>query len=261
MKGKGGKLGHVPVNDQLLSMIKIYRLSLNKLPLPEEGELEPVFISVKTKQALTARQLFSDVKKVGKLASLKFKNDPNKKQKLASLSPHWLRHLSASHQDLVGISGTMIQSNHRHGSYATTQIYLHAPDEMRAREMQKMHIAINPKLYSKQEEKINTNTQIQLSLVGSSLGGVDSLTRLLAAIENNVLVDFKWSRVGELIEISDIINKYEKIKNFKQPLNIAYQLASLIGGEQLKYLKIAMLREADIRLFACEINIQYKKGS
>lgn len=245
VKGKGGKLGHVPVNDQLLSMIKIYRLSLNKMPLPEEGELEPVFMSVKTKQALTTRQLFSDVKKVGKLASAKFKRDPNKRQKLASLSPHWLRHLSASHQDLVGISGTMIQANHRHGSYATTQIYLHAPDEIRAREMQKMHMAINPKLYPKQEAKANNKTQIQLSLVGSSLGGIDSLTRLLAAIENNVLIDFNWSRVGELVEMSDIISKYEKIKNFKQPLNISYTLDSVIEGERLKYLKTAIYRSGN----------------
>jgi len=256
VKGKGGKLGHVPVNDQLLSMIKIYRLSLNKLPLPEEGELEPVFISVKTKQALTTRQLFSDVKKIGKLAAGKFKLDPNKKQKLASLSPHWLRHLSASHQDLVGISGTMIQANHRHSSYATTQIYLHAPDDIRAREMQKMHMVISPKLYPKQEPKTNSNTQIRLSLVGSALGGVDSLTRLLAAIENNVLVDFKWSRVGELTEISDIINKYEKIKNFKQPLNISYELESVVDGDNLKYLNTAILKEAEIRLFKCTIDLK-----
>ena len=261
VKGKGGKLGHVPVNDQLLSMIKIYRLSLNKLPLPEEGELEPVFISVKTKQALTTRQLFSDVKKIGKLASCKFKRDPNKKQKLASLSPHWLRHLSASHQDLVGISGTMIQANHRHESYATTQIYLHAPDEMRAQEMQKMYMTINPKLYSKQADNSNSKTKIQLSLVGSSLGGVDSLTRLIAAIENNILIDFKWSRVGELIEISDIINKYEKIKNFKQPLEVSYELDSLIEGEKLKYLKHAILREAEIRLFNCELQIYFYENS
>lgn len=261
VKGKGGKLGHVPVNDQLLSIIKIYRLYRGKTPLPEEGELDPVFISVKTKQAMTARQLFADVKKIGKLASLKFKRDPSKRQKLASLSPHWLRHLSASHQDLVGISGTMIQANHRHESFTTTQIYLHAPDELRAQEMQKMHMAINPKLYPQKAINTNSQTIIQLSLVGSSLGGVDSLTRLLAAIENNILIDFKWSRVDELTTMSAIINKYEKIKNFKQPLNISYQVASLVESEHLTYLKTAILRETDIRLFHCKINIQHKKGS
>ncbi len=253
VKGKGGKLGHVPVNDQLLSIIKIYRLSLNKIPLPEEDELEPVFVSNKTKHALTTRQLFSDVKRIGKLASLQFKKNPTKRKKLESLSPHWLRHLSASHQDLVGISGTMIQANHRHESYATTQIYLHAPDEMRAQSMNKMHMTIHPKLYPKKDASCNSKTKIQLSLVGNSLGGVDSLIRLIAAIENNVLSDFTWSRVGELTEIADIINSYEISKSFKKPLEISYELENLLEGEKLKYLKNAILREAEIRLFNCDL--------
>jgi chemotaxis response regulator CheB len=128
------------------------------------------------------RQLFSNVKDVGKLAAKKFKRNPQKRQKLESLSPHWLRHLSASHQDLVGISGIMIQANHRHESYSTTQIYLHVPDVLRAEEMQKLHMIINPKLYSKKETVFTA--KIQLSLIGGSLGGTDSLTRLITAIEN-----------------------------------------------------------------------------
>ena len=257
VKGKGGKLGHVPVNSQLLSMIKIYRLSLNKVPLPAEDDPEAVLISDKTKKPLSIRQLFSNVKLIGKLAADKFKSTPNKRQKLESLSPHWLRHLSASHQDLVGISGTMIQANHRHESYATTQIYLHAPDALRAEEMQKLHMVINPKLYPKEEAILNT--KIQLSLIGSSLVGVDSLIRLIGAIENNLLIDFKWSRVGELIEISDIINKYEKIKNFKLPLEILYELKRSINSDQLKYLKTAILREAEIRLFNCDLAFDCQK--
>lgn len=103
--------------------------------------------------------------------------------------------------------------------------------------MQKMHIAINPKIYEQKYVNSHRDTIIELSLVGSSLGGVDSLTRLLAAIENNILIDFKWTKVGELTENSAIINKYEKIKNFKQPLNISYQVASLVEGEHLTHLK------------------------
>jgi hypothetical protein len=259
VRGKGGKLGHVPVNDQLLSIIKIYRLSLNKLPLPEEDDLEPVLAITKTNKPLSVRQLFSNVKDIGKLAAKKFKRNPQKKQKLESLSPHWLRHLSASHQDLVGISGTMIQANHRHESYSTTQIYLHAPDALRAQEMQKLHMFINPKLYPKKEATFNT--KIQLLLVGNSLGGSDSLTRLIGAIENNVLSDFEWSRVGELIEMSDIINEHEKIKSFKRPLEILYEFEGSIDGDKLKYLKTAIQREADIRLFNCDLKIAvYEKS-
>ena len=149
----------------------------------------------------------------------------------------------------------MIQANHRHESYSTTQIYLHAPDALRAQEMQKLHMVINPKLYPKKEAF--STTTIQLLLVGGSLGGTDSLARFIGAIENNILSDFAWNRVGELIEISNIINKYEKLKNFKLPLEILYELAGKIDGDQLKYLKTAILREADIRLFDCKIEIRY----
>ena len=259
VKGKGGKLGHVPVNDQLLSIVKIYRLSFNKIPLPEEDDPEAVLISDKTKKPLSVRQLFSNVKEIGKLAAKKFKQNPQKRQKLESLSPHWLRHLSASHQDLVGISGTMIQANHRHESYSTTQVYLHAPDAFRAKEMQKLHMVINPKLYPKKTATFNT--KITLSLVGGSLGGTDSLTRLITAIENNVLVDFNWSRTGELIDNGDIINKYEKVKIFKQPLELSYHIEGCIDGEKLEYLKTVIAREAEIRLFDCGLKVDYGKTS
>ncbi len=142
--------------------------------------------------------------------------------------------------------------------HPTTQIYLHAPDALRAQEMQKLHMVINPKLYPKKEATFNT--KIQLSLVGGSLGGADSLTRLITAIENNIFSNFEWSRVGELVETTDIINKYEKIKSFKKPLEISYELSGLVEGEKLKYLKIAILREAEIRLFNCDLQIEcYEK--
>ncbi|MGI9214340.1 MAG: hypothetical protein ACR2HS_01335 [Gammaproteobacteria bacterium] len=208
----------------------------------------------KTNKPLSVRQLFSNVKDIGKLAAKKFKRNPTKRQKLESLSPHWLRHLSASHQDLVGISGTMIQANHRHESYSTTQIYLHAPDELRAQEMQKLHMFINSKLYPKKEATFNT--KIQLLLVGNSLSGSDSLTRLIGAIENNVLVDFKWSRVGKLTETADLINKYKEIKNFKLPLEICYKLDGALDNAKLTDLKTSILKEAEIRLFTCKIKVQ-----
>jgi len=97
--------------------------------------------------------------------------------------------------------------------------------------------------------------------VGGSLGGVDSLTRLIDSIEKNILVDFNWSRVGGLTEMSSIINRYEEIKSFKQPLEISYELDSLVEGERLKYLKTAILREAEIRLFNCDLQVNYEKTS
>jgi hypothetical protein len=247
VEGKGGKLGHVPVNNQLLSIIKIYRLSQNMLPLPQANEQEPIFISQKTKQALGTRQLFRDVKEIGKLAARKFKDNIVKKQKLERLSPHWLRHLSASHQDLAGISGTIIQSNHRHNSFATTQIYLHAPDELRYREMQKIYMKISPKLY--QEKSEPDVTRMKVTLTPSSLSNLDSFKRLVDAIENNLLSEYDYERDQPL---DYIINHYETIKQFKQSFSLVYYVKDL-SAEGVAYLKKAIAREAEIRLFECAI--------
>ena len=74
-----------------------------------------------------------------------------------------------------------------------------------------------------------------------------------------MLSDFTWSRIGELTETADIISKYEQVNVLKQPLTILYQLNGKIEGEHLKFLKTAILREAEIRLFNCSLNIQYKE--
>lgn len=260
VQGKGGKLGHVPVNEQLLSIIKIYRLSLNKISFPEEGELEPIFTRAKTNRPLSVRQLFTNVKEIGIQAAQKFNDNLSKKQKLEKLSPHWLRHLSASHQDLAGISSTMIQANHRHGSYSTTQIYLHAPDELRHQAMDKLQIKITPSLYDNKIKPITKDIIIRLELIGNSIVGVDSLIRLISSIENNILIEFKWMRVGELLETLDIVNRYQEIKDFKLPIEICYRLESALEIKKLSEVKTAILKEAEIRLFKCTISIQSIKA-
>ncbi len=111
---------------------------------------------------------------MGIQAAEKFKQNPLKKQKLEQLSPHWLRHLSASHQDLAGISGTMIQANHRHSAFSSTQIYLHAPDAMCSQSINKLRMNINFPLTVGKIETSGSNTLIRLGLAGNSLGGVDS---------------------------------------------------------------------------------------
>jgi len=97
VKGKGDKLAHIPVHDQLLSFVKIYRIHLGKNPLPEVDDVNGLLISKSTKKPLSIRQLFTLVKDIGKVAAQKVVDNPPKQQKLLRLSPHWLRHLLASH--------------------------------------------------------------------------------------------------------------------------------------------------------------------
>lgn len=248
VRGKGDKLGHIPVNDQLLSMVKIYRLHLNKSPLPLTNEAEHLIVSRKTKKPLGNRQLFGLVKEIGKMAANTFKDQSDKAKKLESLSPHWLRHLSASHQDKAGISGTMIQANHRHGSFATTQIYLHTEDSRRFSEMQKVRMDIEPKMIIRKKE--NAKIEMKISLIGGPLSEELGLERFIYAVENHILNDAPWSRKETL---PNLIQHYRKIKVFKDPLEIVYWLDGDIDQDRQVYMRRSIVREAEIRLFECRL--------
>ena len=65
-----------------------------------------------------------------------------KVRKLKKFSAHWLRHLSASMQDRVGIKFTHIKANHRHESGETTRRYVHAIDADRHQDMQKLSLRV-----------------------------------------------------------------------------------------------------------------------
>ena len=252
--GKGDKLGHVPVNEQLLAMVKIYRIYLNKKPLPEAHEEERLLISKKTERPLGIRRLSAMVKAIGKLAAQEFNDDLTKKKKLMSLSPHWLRHLSASHQDRAGISGTVIQANHRHSSFNTTQMYLHAEDNLRSNEMEKIKMDLQMRAIAL---KVPIEpTIINLELIGGALSEVEGLQRFMAAIENNILEEFGWSKHAT---DEQLIARYKKTRILKTPLKISYLLNTRLAAYELEQLKRAIIREAEIRLFSC--TILFKKST
>ncbi len=117
--------------------------------------------------------------------------------------------------------------------------------------MQKLQLAIMPKLYSKEER--STGVSMKLSLVSGNLCGMMGLERLIANIETNILAVLNWSRVEEL---ASIIKRYKIVKQFKQLLEILYNIVGNIESEMLKHLKTAILREAEIRLFNCNLEIK-----
>jgi site-specific recombinase XerD len=248
--GKGDKLGHVPVNEQLLSMVKIYRIYLNKKPLPEAHENERLLISKKTKRPLGIRRLSTMVKAIGILAAQEFNDNLTKKKKLMNLSPHWLRHLSASHQDRAGISGTVIQANHRHSSFNTTQIYLHAEDNFRSNEMEKIKMDLQMRPITLAKAEIEPMV-INLELIGGAFSEAEGLQRFMTAIENNILEKFGWSKHATN---EQLIAKYKKTMILKTPLKISYLLNTKLEQYELEQLKRAIMREAEIRLFNCMIS-------
>jgi site-specific recombinase XerD len=142
--GKGDKLAKIPVNNELLRIIISYRAFLNKSPLPTTDDTSPLIVSLDRKNAITARQMNKLLKKLAIQAANKFIYQPEKKKKLKKFSAHWLRHLSASMQDHVGISFKHVRSNLRHENDDTTRLYVHAIDEERHCDMQKLKLRILP---------------------------------------------------------------------------------------------------------------------
>ncbi len=142
VKGKGSKEGKIPVNSELLTAIIRYRQHCNLLDLPTNGEDLPIIYSERTKRGVTVKSMYLQIKVLGVRAAKIFKDQPDKAGKLCKLSPHWLRHFSATQQDRCGIKFKHIQENHRHSHGSTTQHYIHAIDQDRHIDMQKLSMLI-----------------------------------------------------------------------------------------------------------------------
>lgn len=139
VRGKGDRLGKIPINTQLLHGIMSYRHALGCTPLPESGDMNPLIPGLGDKnKPLTVRQMSNLLKALAIKAADTFEKGTASHEKLKKFSPHWLRHLSASQQDLAGISFTNIKSNLRHQSEQTTRLYVHAYDDERHRDMEKL---------------------------------------------------------------------------------------------------------------------------
>lgn len=140
--GKGDKLARIPVNDELLRAMIQYRAHLNKAPYPTADEAKPLIASFTTGDAITPRQINKLLKKLAFETARRYTNEPEKSNKLKKFSAHWLRHLSATMQDKAGISFKHIRANHRHENDETTRHYVHAIDQDRHDDMQKLILKI-----------------------------------------------------------------------------------------------------------------------
>ena len=248
VKGKGGKLAHIPVHDQLLSFVKIYRIHLGKNPLPEVDDTDGLLISKYSKKPLGIRLIFSLVKNVGKIAAQYFDGSPIKQQKLLRLSPHWLRHLLASHLDKAAVPAIMIQSILRHSSLDITNIYMHAEELLKHQEIQKLAMRVSPKL--QQVDSENSSIALTVSLTKGSVCNELSLLKLLDTIEQVIFKNRIWEAQDK--DREQLLIRYQKLYRYKQPLVFSYTLFN-VREEELDFIRLAIINEAGIRLFGCEI--------
>jgi integrase len=140
VKGKGDKLGKVPVNEELLHEMIRFRRHLRLPDLPSPDETGAIVPSWQSNKPLSGRQMSHLLKSLATQASAHFADEPAKMAKLKRFSPHWLRHLSASWQDRAGIRFGHIKANHRHQSDETTRRYVHAIDKERHDDMAKLKL-------------------------------------------------------------------------------------------------------------------------
>lgn len=136
--GKGNKLAKIPVNDPLLDSIQTFRKHLKMDPNPSHSDERPIIPAWKHSNGLSSRHMGNLIKELGVRASSKFDKNSLSHSKLKAFSPHWIRHLSASHQDRAGVSFKHIKENHRHAADETTRLYVHAMDDERHSDMQKL---------------------------------------------------------------------------------------------------------------------------
>lgn len=136
--GKGDKLARIPVNDELLRAMIQYRAHLKMAPYPSADDVKPLIASFTTGDAITPRQINKLLKKLAIESSKKFMHQPEKEAKLSKFSAHWLRHLSATMQDKAGVLFKHIRANHRHENDETTRRYVHAMDNDRHYDMQRL---------------------------------------------------------------------------------------------------------------------------
>jgi len=247
VRGKGDKLGHIPVNEQLLTIIKNYRVYLGKNPLPNENDRQYLIVSKKTKRPLSIKQIYSLIKAVGLQAAEKFDPKSSSYMKLQALSPHSLRHLSASHQDRAGISMNMIQENLRHSSIHTTKIYVHADDMARSAAMEKIGLDIQ----SDGVEELDKSIELSINLKGTSVCTNYALEQLLHVIEKKIFSGVKWRRLNDNLDI--ILQEYTQASSVGSGYKIKYVFSDCSDRSIVNSYQASVMREAEIRLFTIEM--------
>lgn len=183
VQGKGDRLGSVPVNDTMLQALQNFRQVYG---ISGAIEFDTSFIFLNDRgEKLSSRSLYNIVKEIGESASSSFKKGSDKYTKLRALSPHWLRHLSASHQDKRGVPLTMIRDNHRHASINTTQIYMHSEDAARHQIMQDHNLNIDAVKPQKLEQYF-----IKITLSKGPLDKNHAFNLIRAAVETKILTNY-----------------------------------------------------------------------
>jgi site-specific recombinase XerD len=134
--GKGNKAGLIPIPTELAIALDEYRAYYGLVPLYKRIKDEsniPLIILRKNDNhysPISSGHLWYVIKSACILLNESVSN-PNLKDKISRLSPHWLRHSYATAQVDCGVDLRVVKENMRHCYFETTMKYVHIDSDIR----------------------------------------------------------------------------------------------------------------------------------
>lgn len=141
--GKGNKPRFVTVNSALAAEMVRYRRACGlRTDLPTPGDPRPLIASVQPRRAslmarLTPRALDRLVQAIATHAA-QATDDPILADRIARMTPHWLRHTHATHRLLAGASLETTQDEMGHADPRTTRLYAKTADSRRRADAERL---------------------------------------------------------------------------------------------------------------------------
>ena len=142
--GKGAKPRIIPATSELMAELGRYRDEMGLVRVPKPMESTPLVLPIGGKHRVLSRGgLHTIVKSVFELTAERYRLRGPGFEAQANLimqaSAHWLRHTAGSHMSNNALDIRHVRDNLGHESIATTNIYLHSPDDVRHAETEARH--------------------------------------------------------------------------------------------------------------------------
>lgn len=127
--GKGEKLARVPVNEDMLEVLKRYRTFWCMSPLPKPNEATPLVLNLAGNYGISINMIYRIIKNFLRDAAKAAEREGHSfASVLEQASTHWLRHTSLTHQADSGIELRYLKRNARHERIDTTSLYVHSDE-------------------------------------------------------------------------------------------------------------------------------------
>lgn len=132
--GKGDKSARIPVPQDMLLLLREWRLVLGLTAEPQPGEQGSVLRALDGRRPLGHNQLYRLIREAFHQAADALEHEAGAEAahqvtRLRAATPHWLRHTALTHQAQAGVELRYLASTARHARLDTTAQYLHLEDE------------------------------------------------------------------------------------------------------------------------------------